>query len=228
MKWTELLPDDSIIKCKSILAYVQKEREQGKIICPPQNQIFRALELTPPDNVKVCIIGQDPYHTPGQANGLAFSINNGNPIQPSLYNIFKELVSDINCKMPTTTDLSPWAKNGVLLLNATLTVESGKANSHFNLGWSLFTTEILRVCSNLDQPIVFLVWGKFAQNIIYQIFQPDTDWDTMKSDRKKACVFSAHPSPLSASKGFFGSKPFSTANEILKSFNTDPINWELE
>jgi uracil-DNA glycosylase len=178
--------------------------------------------------VKVVIIGQDPYHTPGQANGLAFSIANGNPIQPSLRNIFKELVSDIGCPMPTTTDLTPWAEEGVLLLNATLTVEAHKANSHSNWGWQTVTSEILKICSQLPQPIVFLAWGNFAHNIIHKIYpEKTTDWREMVSKNHKACLFSPHPSPLSASRGFFGSKPFSYADTILETLGEEPVDWSL-
>ncbi len=206
----------------------QEARNEGRIICPPQDQIFRALQLTPPDKVKVVIIGQDPYHTPGQANGLAFSIANGNPIQPSLRNIFKELVSDIGCPMPTTTDLTPWAEEGVLLLNATLTVEAHKANSHSNWGWQTVTSELLKICSQLPQPIVFLAWGNFAHNIIHKIYpEKTTDWREMVSKNHKACLFSPHPSPLSASRGFFGSKPFSYADTILEMLGEEPIDWSL-
>jgi len=227
MKWNDLIPKESVDLALSISKYVKNERKKGKLIFPPQNQIFRALELTPPDKVKVCIIGQDPYHTPGQANGLAFSITNGHPIQPSLYNIFKELVNDIGCNAPTTTDLTPWAERGVLLLNVTLTVEAGSPNNHFNLGWNKFTTSIFQVCSNLDQPIVFLAWGKFAHNVIYQIFSKDTDFDSLPDTKKKACLFTAHPSPLSATRGFFGSKPFSYANTVLEKMGSNKIDWQL-
>ena len=228
MKWIDIIPEDKIFTAQMLAMAAKEEREKGKIICPPQDQIYRALELTPPDKVKVVIIGQDPYHTPGQANGLAFSIANGNPIQPSLRNIFKELVSDIGCPMPTTTDLTPWAEQGVLLLNATLTVEAHKANSHANWGWQSFTSEIFRACSNLPQPIVFLAWGKFAQGIVNKIYpEKTTDWREIIRTQHKACMFTAHPSPLSASRGFFGTKPFSYANTILEMLGSEPVDWSL-
>lgn len=209
----------------------QEARNSGLTICPPQDQIFRAFELTPPDKVKVVILGQDPYHTPGQANGLAFSIANGNPIQPSLRNIFKELVSDIGCAMPKTTDLTPWAEQGVLLLNAALTVEAHKANSHANWGWMYVVDNALRICSQAPQPIVFLSWGNFAHNIIHNIYpEQSTDWRNEITNHKKACVFSSHPSPLSATRGsspFIGSHCFSNANMLLQQMGTDPIDWSL-
>ena len=232
MKWIETIPPDAVFTAQMLSGYARSERESGKIICPPQGQIFRALELTPPDKVKVVIIGQDPYHTPGQANGLAFSIANGNPIQPSLRNIFKELVDDIGCKMPTTTDLTPWAEQGVLLLNASLTVEAHKPNSHAGIGWDKFTGEIFSACAKLPQPVVFLAWGNFAHNIVYQNFpKATTNWRDMITQKKKACLFSSHPSPLSASRGnnpFMGSHCFSQANKWLKQMGTDEINCGLD
>lgn len=228
MKWIDIIPEDKFETAYRLAALAQEERDKGKIICPPQEQIYRALELTPPDKVKVVIIGQDPYHTPGQANGLAFSIANGNPIQPSLRNIFKELVSDIGCPMPKTTDLTPWAQQGVLLLNATLTVEAHKANSHAGWGWQKFTSEVFRTCAELPQPIVFLAWGKFAQGIVNKIYpERTTDWREVIRTQHKACMYAAHPSPLSASRGFFGTKPFSYANNTLKSLGAKPVDWSL-
>lgn len=227
-KWVEILPREAVFTAQTLALKAKDERETGKIICPAQDQIFRALELTPPKNVKVVIIGQDPYHTPGQANGLAFSIANGNPIQPSLRNIFKELVDDIGCPMPTTTDLTPWAEQGVLLLNATLTVEAHKANSHSGWGWQDFTSEVFRTCDNLNQPIVYLAWGKFAQGVVNKIYpEKTTDWRDVIRCKKKACMFAAHPSPLSASRGFFGTKPFSYANTMLTAMGSEPVDWRL-
>lgn len=228
MKWNEILTEETMDLAGTLAQKAQQARSEGRIICPPQDQIFRALELTPPDKVKVVIIGQDPYHTPGQANGLAFSIANGNPIQPSLRNIFKELVSDIECDMPTTTDLTPWAEEGVLLLNATLTVEAHKANSHADWGWQSFTSEVFRACSELPQPIVYLAWGKFAQNVVHRIYpEKTTNWREVIRTQKKGCMFAPHPSPLSANRGFFGSKPFSYANSLLEMWGEEIIDWRL-
>ena len=232
MYWKDLVSDEAMQKAKELFAFVQRERDNGKIICPPQNQIFRALKLTQPEEVKVVIIGQDPYHTIGQANGLAFSITNGSSIQPSLRNIFKELVTDIHCPAPTTTDLTPWAERGVLLLNATLTVEAHKANSHAGIGWDTFTGEIFSACMKLPQPVVFLAWGNFAHDIIYKDFPRGyTNWNKMRAERKKGCLFTSHPSPLSATRGanpFIGSHCFSTANKWLEEMGSEGIDWSLE
>ena len=179
------------------------------------------------------IIGQDPYHTPGQANGLAFSIANGNPIQPSLRNIFKELCADIGCDMPTTTDLTPWAERGVLLLNATLTVEAHHANSHSNWGWQDLTRNVVLRLAFLQQPIVFMAWGNYAQDILRTTFYPEFNnqyWLKLLEERKKMCILCSHPSPLSASRGsvpFFGSRCFSRANEFLEKMGSEKIDWTL-
>lgn len=233
MKWTDLLSEEAITKMRKLAAKADQERQTGKTICPPQEDIFRALQLTSPDKVKVCIIGQDPYHTPGQANGLAFSVAPGNPLQPSLRNIFKELQSDVGCGRPLTGDLTPWAEKGVLLLNTVLTVEAHKANSHADWGWQDFTSEVFRVCSFLPQPIVFIAWGKSAQDIVWRFFPPGTGWEALMSNRRKACIFSTHPSPFSATRAsstapaFVGSKPFSTANRCLEKMGAEPIDWSL-
>lgn len=233
MKWNDILSQEAIDKGLELAAAAQKARDAGRIICPAQDQIFRALELTPPENVKAVIIGQDPYHTPGQANGLAFSIANGNPIQPSLRNIFKELCADIGCDMPTTTDLTPWAERGVLLLNATLTVEAHHANSHSNWGWHVLTRNIVLKTSFLKQPIVFLAWGNYAQDILRTTFLPEFNtqyWIKMLEDNKKSCILCSHPSPLSASRGslpFFGSHCFSRTNELLEKMGSEKIDWTL-
>ena len=232
MKWVDLISPDAVFSAQCLATAAKMERENGKTICPPQEQIFRAFELTPPDKVKVVIVGQDPYHTPGQANGLAFSIANGNPIQPSLRNIFKELVNDTGCAMPTTTDLTPWAEQGVLLLNASLTVEAHKANSHSGWGWDKFTSEIFAATAKLDQPVVYLAWGNFAHEIVYKCFpKATTNWKNMITERHKACLFSSHPSPLSATRGnspFIGSHCFTTANKWLKQMGATEIDWTLD
>ena len=231
MKWVDIISPEAVFKAQYLAAAANAERDNGKIICPPRDQVFRAFELTPPDKVKVVIVGQDPYHTPGQANGLAFSIANGNPIQPSLRNIFKELVSDISCPMPTTTDLTPWAKQGVLLLNASLTVEAHKANSHSGWGWDVFTGEIFAATAKLEQPVVYLAWGNFAHDIVYKCFpKATTNWKNMLAQKKKACLFCSHPSPLSATRGnspFIGSHCFSTANKWLKQMGAKEVDWTL-
>ena len=218
-------------------AHAQEERDNGKILYPPQEQIFRALQLTKPEDVRVCLVGQDPYHTPGQANGLAFSIAPGNPLQPSLVNLFKELEEDVGIKRPESGDLTKWAENGVLLLNTSLTVYEHQANSCVNWGWNRFTTAVLKAATHLPQPIVFMLWGANAQNLLKDLNSSPMVWDGPGVARenliKKAYILSSHPSPFSVSKpckgtpAFKGSKPFSTANDLLLSMGGEPIDWSL-
>lgn len=225
MKWSEILPDYAIKIGDSLALKTQNERARGFNIYPAQDQIFRALSLTHPDQTKVIIIGQDPYHTPGQANGLAFSITNGHPIQPSLANIFAELQNDLHVPAPTTTDLTPWAEQGVLLLNSVLTVQERCANSHKDWGWQEFTSAILKTAMALKQPIAVLAWGRYAQDIAEKAGaynSPD-----------RILIKSSHPSPFSAAKAtyncpsFINSHPFSRTNTFLKNHNVEPINWVL-
>ena len=218
MEWKELI-DPSIAMLGKHLACKTKFERRKHDIFPSQNQIFRALSLTSPENISAVIIGQDPYHTPGAANGLAFSINEGLPLQPSLQNIFKELHSDIGCEIPHNGDLTRWAQQGVLLLNRTLTVEAHKPNSHADWGWQLFTKHIFDLCTDLPRPVVFILWGKYAQQLAEGV-----DWN---SKRNKMLIQSAHPSPFSAYKGFFGSRPFSRTNKYLSSNNSREIDWRL-
>lgn len=236
MKWNEIIcPQAFNIGC-GLAIHAQQERDEGKLICPPQDQIFRALELTPPDKVKVCIVGQDPYHTPGQANGLAFSVNNG--MQPSLKNIFTEMSNDLGCGIPNTGDLTPWAEKGVLLLNTALTVYEHKANSHANWGWQTFTSAVLEATVNLPQPIVFILWGSNAQSlkkvlIVKAATYSEDNKVIMQRLIKKAIIQSSHPSPLSYTRSsggtpaFRGSKPFSLANSLLTEMGGEPIDWSL-
>lgn len=237
-KWSDLISEWALELGFILANRAQEERDNGKNIYPPQDQIFRALQLTPPEKVKVCIIGQDPYHTPDQANGLAFSITAGHPFQPSLVNIFKELESDIGVKRPASGDLTPWAERGVLLLNTTLTVEQGKANSHSRWGWDKFTLEILKSATKLPQPIVFCLWGSNAQAMINDLFSCAAIWEddhhiARENLIKKAYILSSHPSPLSCRRScngtppFLGSKPFSTVNRLLREMGTEEINWNL-
>jgi uracil-DNA glycosylase len=182
-------------------------------IFPPAENIFTAFELTPYADTKVVILGQDPYHGPGQAHGLSFSVENDQKFPPSLRNIFKELSADLDCPPPTGGDLSGWAKQGVLLLNTVLTVRSGTAHSHQKRGWEDFTDAVIKSLNEHPDPIVFLLWGKPAQKKASSI-----------GDRHHK-ISSPHPSPLSAYRGFFGSRPFSAANEALKQFGRDEIKW---
>ncbi|GIR19064.1 MAG: uracil-DNA glycosylase [Candidatus Neomarinimicrobiota bacterium] len=178
--------------------------------------MFNAFNSTHLNNVKVVIIGQDPYHGQGQANGLSFSVNDGIVIPPSLLNIFKELESDLNIPIPNSGNLQSWANQGVLLLNTVLTVEKDNANSHKDLGWEIFTKKAIEIVSSKLENIVFILWGKQAQSI-----------EDVIDTSKHYIITSVHPSPLSAHRGFFGSNPFSKTNKFLKSKGIKPINWIL-
>lgn len=196
------------------LAAFVKSEYQTTIVYPPPQFIFAALEHCPFDQVKVVILGQDPYHGPGQANGLCFSVNDGVPLPPSLLNIYKELKTDIGKPIPQSGNLETWADQGVLLLNATLTVRSGQAGSHQNQGWERFTDAVIKVLSDQKDNLVFLLWGNYAQKKGQVI------------DRQKHLVLEApHPSPLSAYNGFFGCRHFSQTNVYLMLQGRDPINW---
>lgn len=191
-----------------------KAEYSTKTIYPHGKNIFRAFELCPFDKVKVVIIGQDPYHGPGQANGLCFSVNDGVPLPPSLQNIYKEIETDLNMKMPSTGNLDNWSRQGVLLLNATLTVRANQAGSHQRQGWEDFTDAVIKTISDRKENIVFLLWGKYAQE------------KGMIIDSSKHHILKApHPSPLSAYAGFFGCKHFSKTNQYLESIGKDPVNW---
>jgi len=205
---------DYMIKLKSFL---QEEKQRGATIYPKGADMFNALNTTPFDEVKVVILGQDPYHGTGQAHGLSFSVQRGIPVPPSLKNIYKELETDIEgFKAPNHGHLTHWAEQGVLLLNATLTVRASEAGSHQNQGWEIFTDEIIKALSQKREHIVFLLWGKYAQQKVALI------------DQKKHYVLTAaHPSPFSAYNGFFGSKHFSKANQLLVQNNLKPIDWSL-
>jgi len=192
-----------------------KHERANHDIYPSQEDVFKAFELTDLDKIKVVILGQDPYHGKDQAHGLAFSVNN-NTQTPSLRNIFKEYADDLKLAPPTTTNLSQWAKQGVFLLNTTMTVQHGLANSHKNRGWEIFTDKVIQTISQYQPHVVFMLWGADAQKKSSLI---DTE--------KHLIVKSPHPSPLSAYRGFFGSKPFSTANKFLKNNAIEPVNWNL-
>ncbi len=195
--------------------FVRMEKMSGKIIYPPGPLIFNAFNQTPFNEVKVVILGQDPYHGKGQAHGLSFSVPQGVKPPPSLVNIFKELSSDIGLKMLSQSgDLTPWAKQGVLLLNAALTVREGEPFSHANYGWAEFTDNVIRILSEKKENLVFILWGNFARQK-----------QTLIDETKHLVLFSAHPSPFSADKGFFGCKHFSKTNTWLVQHNIAPINW---
>ena len=212
--WAKALaPSFEMPYFNALSSFLQKEMAAQKTIFPPLSQVFEAFNLCDLNQVKVVIIGQDPYHQAGQANGLAFSVAKGQPLPPSLKNIFKELNSDLNINLQNG-DLSAWAKQRVLLLNTVLTVEASKPNSHQNKGWEIFTDQIICLLNEQEQPLVFILWGKPAQSKIKFI---DTS--------KHFCIESPHPSPLAAYRGFFGSKPFSKTNNYLKSLGKTPIVW---
>lgn len=201
---------------EELRTFLVQENEAGKVIYPKSEDIFAALNLTPFDQVKVVILGQDPYHGPGQAHGLCFSVQPGVKPPPSLVNIFKELKTDVGITIPQTGCLDAWARQGVLLLNNVLTVEDGKAGSHHLKGWEEFTDKIIELLNEKKENLVFILWGSPAQK------------KAAKVDPKKHFIIkSVHPSPLSSYRGFFGSKPFSQTNAFLRSKKIPEINWQI-
>lgn len=201
---------------KELKAFLLSEKQQGKVIFPASANIFNAFNSTPLNKVKVVILGQDPYHGPNQAHGLCFSVQPGIPAPPSLQNIFKELHRDLAIPIPTHGYLQSWAQQGVLLLNATLTVEQGKAGSHQGKGWETFTDKAIQVVNEQSEGAVFLLWGSYAQKKAFFL------------DNKKHLILRApHPSPLSAHRGFIGCGHFSRANQYLLQLNKSPIDWRL-
>ena len=216
--WNEVLGDEfEKDYMKKLKAFLLKEKQEGKTVYPPGNLIFNAFAHTPFDKVKAVIIGQDPYHGPNQAHGLAFSVQKGVSVPPSLRNIYKELVSDIpGFKMPSHGELTKWADEGVLLLNATLTVRAHEANSHQGKGWEIFTDRIITELSEKGEGIVFLLWGKYAQNK-----------SALIDGSKHVILRAPHPSPFSAHTGFLGCKHFSKANDILEKEGKKPIDWQI-
>jgi len=197
--------------------FLLEQKKAGEVIYPKSDDIFNAFKLTPFDNVKVVILGQDPYHRPNQAHGLSFSVQKGNKHPPSLKNIFKELTEDIvGFETPKDGDLTQWAQQGVLLINATLTVNAGLAGSHQQQGWEIFTDKVIATLSEKREDLIFILWGKFAQAK-----------EELIDSAKHHIIKSHHPSPFSAYGGFFGSKPFSKTNQILTSLGKEEINWSL-
>lgn len=215
--WLEpLKPEFSKPYYKELYARVKEEYAQH-LVFPPSNEIFSAFELTPLKDVKVVIIGQDPYHNVGQAHGLCFSVKPDVAIPPSLVNIYKELESDLGCYIPDNGYLVKWAKQGVLLLNTVLTVQAHQANSHRGIGWEEFTNAAISVLNEQDRPIVYILWGAPAQTKKKMLNNP-----------KHLILEAPHPSPLSAYRGFFGSKPFSKTNAFLEANGIEPIDWQIE
>ena len=214
--WDELLKDefekDYYKKLRGFLAQEYKT----KTIYPNMYKIFEALKLTSYKDTKIVILGQDPYHGPNQAHGLSFSVEKGVQTPPSLLNIYKELKNTLNCYIPNNGNLTSWAKQGVLLLNTSLTVRAGEANSHRNIGWEIFTDKIISLLIEREEPVIFILWGKNAKDKVKLI---DTN--------RHYILTAAHPSPLSASRGFFGCNHFEKANDILKNLNKEPIDWQI-
>ncbi|MEX0739794.1 MAG: uracil-DNA glycosylase [Pseudohongiella sp.] len=216
--WKALLADQfGLDYMKALRRFLQSEKQQGKQIYPAGADIFNALNTTPFDQVKVVILGQDPYHGPGQAHGLCFSVRPGIALPPSLQNIYKEIHADLGLPVSRSGCLNAWAEQGVLLLNSVLTVEAGKAASHQGKGWEIFTDRVISVLNERAQHLVFLLWGSYAQRKGAMI------------DRDRHLVLqSPHPSPLSAHRGFFGNQHFSRANAYLGEHNKTPIDWRVE
>lgn len=214
--WLEVLSAEFAHPYMAELKAFLVEEKKHYTIFPRGNHIFNAFNSTPFDRVKVVILGQDPYHGEGQAHGLSFSVQHGIKLPPSLQNIFKELVDDIGCKFPASGDLSPWASEGVLLLNTLLTVRSGEPFSHKERGWERFTDQVIRTLSEKRENIVFILWGAPAQKKASLI-----------DARKHLILRAPHPSPLSSYRGFFGSKPFSQTNDYMKSKGINLIDWCL-
>ena len=213
--WNEILAEEMEKDYyQQLQAFVQKRRAEVRVF-PEEKNVFNALELTPFESVKVVILGQDPYHGFGQAHGLSFSVQKGIPLPPSLRNIYKELREDIGGELPTEGDLSHWAKQGVLLLNTVLTVEEGNANSHKGMGWERLTNRLIESLNGLKHPVIFILWGKPAQ-----------DKEKLITNPNHVILKAPHPSPLSAYRGFFGSKPFSKVNDILIQQGQTPIRWK--
>lgn len=215
--WTDVLGEE---KTKpyfvSILEFLAQEQSQGKIIYPQQSDLFNAFKETPYDKVKVVILGQDPYHGPGQAHGLSFSVNPGVKPPPSLRNIFQELKTDLNLPIPSHGCLSHWAHQGVLLLNTSLSVEHNQPQSHAKIGWTEFTDHVIQQLNLYPEPLVFLLWGTHARKK-----------SALINSKKHLILTAAHPSPLSAYQGFFGCGHFSKANDFLVKHGRQPIDWSL-
>ncbi len=213
----ELKEEFTKLYFQQIVTFLKTEKSLGKIIYPPGPLIFNAFNQTPFDKVKVVLLGQDPYHGAGQAHGLSFSVPNGIKPPPSLVNIFKEIHNDIGIEMPVAYgNLTSWANQGILLLNAALTVRAGEPFSHAKYGWAEFTDAVIKKVSDEKKQVVFLLWGKFAQ-----------EKQSLIDETKHHVLKAAHPSPFSADKGFFGCKHFSKTNELLMQNGDNPIDWKL-
>lgn len=214
--WAPLLEEEFAKPYYQKLRQFLKEEYETKMIYPDRYDIFNALHYTSYREAKVVILGQDPYHGPGQAHGLSFSVKPGINPPPSLQNIFKELQADLGCSIPNNGYLVKWAEQGVLLLNTVLTVRQGVPNSHKGIGWEMFTDKVISVCNQREKPLVFILWGKHAQEKRELITSP-----------QHFIIASPHPSPFSANRGFFGSRPFSRTNLFLKKIGREEIDWQI-
>ena len=244
-EWRSVLPSHVVQKSEELLARVEEMRI-NQVIYPPQDDVLNALAACAPSEVRAVILGQDPYHGPGQAMGLSFSVPAGEKLPPSLRNIYKEMVSDLGCGMPKSGDLTPWANQGVLLLNTTLTVREHEAASHAKLGWQVLTSHVVKACFELPQPVVFLAWGRHAQQLIEKAILTPGElclFDDFEAGcnsalcgvsvygSNKFVLASTHPSPLSASRAaggmpaFLGSRPFSKTNALLLGAGGAAIDW---
>ena len=216
-KWEEALSPEFKKPYYRKLYMTIREEYRTRVVYPPSQEIFTAFHLTPLDKVKVVILGQDPYHEPNQAHGLCFSVKKGVEIPPSLVNIYQELHDDLGCSIPGHGCLTKWAEQGVLLLNTVLTVRAHQAFSHKGIGWEEFSDAAIRILNEQDRPIVFILWGKPAQSKASMLTNP-----------KHLILKAPHPSPLSAYRGFFGSRPFSQTNRFLEENGVGPIDWQIE
>jgi len=216
--WADMLADEKAKPYfQSIMHFLVEEEKAGKVIYPAQNDLFSAFQETPFDQVKVVILGQDPYHGPGQAHGLSFSVQPGIKIPPSLKNIYQELYSDLNIPIPTHGCLLNWASQGVLLLNTSLSVEQGKPQSHAKVGWTRFTDKVIETLNHHEQPLVFMLWGAHAKNKRELI-----------TEQKHLILTAPHPSPFSVYQGFYGCRHFSQANAFLTKNGREAVRWELD
>ncbi len=217
-EWRTLLKEEfSKEYMQKLTAFLTTQQKQGGLICPAMEDLFTAFNLTPFSRVKVVIVGQDPYHGVGQAHGLSFSVRPGVKIPPSLKNIFKELHNDMHIEPPQTGYLIEWAQQGVLLINSVLTVEAGKANSHRNKGWEIFTDRVIQLLANHKEHVIFVLWGKPAQKKALNLID----------NKRHLILTAAHPSPLSAHNGFWGCRHFSKINRYLQEHGQKSINWEI-
>ena len=217
MTWADVLGEEKAQPYfKAILHFLAKEKAAGKIVYPAENELFTAFKETPYAQVKVVVLGQDPYHNPGQAHGLSFSVKPGVRPPPSLKNIFTELKSDLDIPIPSHGCLNTWANQGVLLLNTALSVEQNKPQSHAKIGWSVFTDNVIRKLNYYPEPLVFLLWGTHAKNKSVLI-----------TEKKHLILTAAHPSPFSVHQGFYGCRHFSQANAFLQAHGREPIQWRL-